>query len=64
MGITENLEAIIKLPALLTFLQAWTIGMLFVQQTHNAGLLWPGKLSLLPCIENSRPGTHHHTPNP
>ena len=64
MGVTEDLEAIKKLPALLTFLQAWAIGMLFVQQTHNAGLLWPGRPSLLPHIENSCPGTHHHTPNP
>ena len=64
VGVTENLEAIKKLPALLTFLQDQISGMLFVQQTHSADLLWPGNKSLQPCTENNHPGSLHHTPNP
>ena len=64
MGATENLEAIKKLPTGLPFMQAWTTGLLFVQQTHNAGLLWPGNASLLPCVENSCRGSQPHRPNP
>ena len=64
MRITEDLEAVKKLPALLTLLQAWIRRLLFVQQTHNAGLLWPDKVFQQPGIENSRRDKHHHRPNP